>query len=133
LVRDDANKAMGPAWGHKPACASHGRQISRREGHGGWESGYTKEHRESLREWRDRWEAEHAEAAAAAIEREVGPPHHPTPKVAPQPASLPSIAVVDAPPRPDPAVAAFVNAAVNAPTPGMTDAEIAAFDADLTF
>lgn len=133
LVRDDANKVLGPAWGHKPACASHGRQISRREGHGGWESGYTKEHRESLREWRDRWEAEHAEAAAAAIEAEVGSPHHPTPKVAPQVPSVASIAVVEAPPRPDPAVVAFVNAAVNAPSPEMTDPEIAAFDADIPF
>ncbi len=133
MVKDDAGMTLGSAWTRLPACASHGLEVARKQGHGGYERPWVKERMEELREWRDRWEAEHAEAAAAAIEREVGSPHHPAPKVAPQPASLPSIAVVEAPPRPDPAVAAFVNAAVNAPTPGMTDAEVADFDANVPF
>lgn len=71
MVKDDAGMALGPAWGRLPACASHGLEIARKQGHGGYERPWVKDHQDELREWRDRWEAEHAEAAAAAIEREI--------------------------------------------------------------
>lgn len=95
MVKDDTGMILGPAWGRLPACASHGLEVARKQGHGGWESPRVKEHRDEIREWRDRWEAEHAIAAAAAIEAEVGSPHHPTPKVVPQGPSLAPIGVVE--------------------------------------
>ena len=71
MVRDDAGMALGPAWGHPPACASHGLSVARREGHAGYETGWVKERKTELVEWRDRWEATHAESAAAAMEESV--------------------------------------------------------------
>lgn len=141
LVRDDANKVLGPAWGHKPACASHGRQISRKDGHGGWESPYTKEHRESLREWRDRWEGEHAVHAAAMIEQELAAHPSITSFViaavnAPPPASVARTATLDpvvapGPTKPEtPVYEAQVRSDV---PPPMTPDEEAAFDAGIQF
>lgn len=140
LVRDDANKVLGPAWGHKPACASHGRQISRKEGHGGWEPARVKEHRGDLVEWRDRWEAEHAVAAAAAIDAEMS--RHPSPTVtafvtaavnAPPPASVARTAslepaVVPGATEPETSFPVAIS-----PLPSLTPAEEAAFDADIPF
>ena len=133
MVKDDTGMTLGPAWTRLPACASHGLEQARRQGHGGYERPWVKERMDDLREWRDRWEAEHAEAAAALLQAEIDRTHHPIPKVAPQGPSLPSIAVVEAPPRPDSAVAAFVNAAVNAPLPPMTPEEEAEFDSGIRF
>jgi hypothetical protein len=75
VVRDDAGMVLGQAWGHPPACASHGRQISRSQGHNGHETGWVKDRAVELREWRDRWEAMHAESAAAAIEESIANDH----------------------------------------------------------
>jgi hypothetical protein len=71
VIRDDAGMALGSAWGHPPACASHGRQISRKQGHAGHETGWVKDRKTELVEWRDRWEAMHAESAAAAMEDSI--------------------------------------------------------------
>lgn len=125
LLRDDANKVLGPAWGHPPACASHGRQISRKQGHGGWEPPRVKEHRDEIREWRDRWEAEHAIAAAAALDAMVVPPHHPTQEVASAGQPTASVAVVDDGPRP------LMETLTDILSLGrMTDCEVAALPSD---
>ena len=149
MVKDDTGMTLGPAWTRLPACASHGLEQARKQGHGGYERPWVKERIDDLREWRDRWEAEHAEAAARLLQADIDRTHHPIPKVAPQGSSLAPIAVVEDSPgvaklretlvevaavtKPPPDIIAFVNAAVNAPSPEMTDPEIAAFDADIPF
>lgn len=140
LVRDDANKVLGPAWGHKPACASHGRQISRKEGHGGWEPHHLKQHRDEIRAWRDRWEAEHAQVAAKIIEDNIAGDYK-------SPAAFVTV-VVNAPPTEnkatpsdfdpeiDPEVGVTENDAVVPAVsvePPMTPAEEAAFNARIRF
>ena len=100
-IKTDDNKVLGPAWGHPPACAGHGLSVSRNQGHNGFEPARVKEHRDEIRQWRDRCEAEHAEWAAKRIEMELAR-SHPAPPVA--------------------ATRAFVQAAVSAPIPKSADA-----------
>ena len=95
-IKDDQGMVLGPAWGHPPACAGHGLKVSRERGHNGYEPPRVKEHRDEIRQWRDRCEAEHAEWAAKRIEAELAL-SHPAPTVA--------------------ATRAFVDAAVSAPIP----------------
>lgn len=110
-------------WPTNPACATHGTQLA----------AYSHLVKAPLAAVAHNLEAvENSDLLWNEMPR-MAPPHHHTTKVAQEGPSLPSIAVVEATPRPDPAVAAFVNAAVNAPSPGMTDAEIAAFDANVPF
>ncbi len=90
MVKDDAGMTLGPAWTRLPACASHGLEQARKQGHGGYERPWVKERIDDLREWRDRWEGEHAIHAAAMIEQELAA---------------------------HPSVTSFVPAAVNAPPP----------------
>lgn len=90
MVKDDAGMTLGPAWTRLPACASHGLEQARKQGHGGYERPWVKERIDDLREWRDRWEGEHAIHAAAMIEQELAA---------------------------HPSVTSFVTAAVNAPPP----------------
>ncbi len=95
-IKDDQGMVLGPAWGHPPACAGHGLKVSRERGHNGYEPPRVKEHRDEIRQWRDRCEAEHAEWAAKRIEDELARSH-----------STPTVA----------ATRAFVDAAVSAPIP----------------
>lgn len=101
VIRDDSGMALGAAWGRLPACASHGLDVSRKQGHGGYERSWVTQRIDDLREWRDRWEAEHACAQAKRVEDELAR-SHPAPSTAD--------------------TRAFVAAAVSAPIPASADA-----------
>ena len=155
MVKDDAGMTLGPAWTRLPACASHGLEQARKQGHGGYERPWVKERIDDLREWRDRWEGEHAIHAAAMIEQELAA--HPSvtsfvtaavnapppasvartatlePVVAPEP-TQPETSLCEAPGRLDiDAAVESVRPVAISPPPSLTPAEEAAFDADIPF
>ena len=142
MVKDDTGMTLGPAWTRLPACASHGLEQARRQGHGGYERPWVKERMDDLREWRDRWEAEHAEHAAAMIERELAAHPSVTSFVAaavnaPPPESVARTASFEhsvAPESTQPETSLSVaHLPVPLPSSGMTPEEEAAFDAQVPF
>jgi hypothetical protein len=143
MVKDDAGMALGPAWGRLPACASHGLEIARKQGHGGYERPWVKDHQDELREWRDRWEAEHAEAAAAAIEREIVATKGTTRAFvtaavnAPLPESVARTETFEPAVAPEPTPAGNVAPAPDfnpfADPPGMSAKQVERFDAGIPF
>ena len=140
-IKTDDGKVLGPAWGHPPACAGHGLKVSREKGHNGYEPPRVKEHRDEIRQWRDRCEAEHAEWAAKRIEDELAR-SHPTPTVAATrafvdaavSAPIPASAVAVAPDFQSPTETEQKNDHFSgSPLPPMTPEEEAAFDAGISF
>jgi len=138
MVKDDAGMTLGPAWTRLPACASHGLEQARKQGHGGYERPWVKERIDDLREWRDRWEGEHAVHAAAMIEQELAAHPSVTSFVtaavnAPPPASVARTATLEPVVAPEPTQPETFVSVASLPTQGMTPDEIAKFDNEISF